>query len=357
MTQSVWDIAIQQNRVKRESVKEVHEPTLLFIGSKNGGKTTIIHRFLERDDRVKPTLALDYTFGRKSAINFAAKSVVHIWELGGGSQLADLIDITINPENVLNLTMILVLDLSKPEELWDTMEKLLDAARRRYRQLVSRASQRELVHLQKSLCEMSERKSLSGHPDRELLDPFPLQFIMVGSKFDLFLNLPSEQQKIITRTLRFLNLYYGSSLFFISNKDEATIKRLKNRLSRVAFGGSDSPSLQLETGKPLVIPEGMDSFSNIGTPPTTDFGSASVKTPLDMWKVAFCTRFTQKSSEGALQASSPSSDPSKDPQFAEPLVDAALKIKDEEFVRSQRQNERRMRDLLQQAISDGIVIA
>ena len=33
------------------------------------GKTSLIHRFLERDEAAKQTLALEYTFGRKTNQN------------------------------------------------------------------------------------------------------------------------------------------------------------------------------------------------------------------------------------------------------------------------------------------------
>ena len=41
----------------------------ILIGSKSVGKTTLIHRFLERDEAPKQTLALEYTFGRKTNQN------------------------------------------------------------------------------------------------------------------------------------------------------------------------------------------------------------------------------------------------------------------------------------------------
>ena len=40
-----------------------------FTGSKMSGKTTLIHRFLEREEAAKPTLAMEYTFGRKTNQN------------------------------------------------------------------------------------------------------------------------------------------------------------------------------------------------------------------------------------------------------------------------------------------------
>jgi molybdopterin-guanine dinucleotide biosynthesis protein len=40
-----------------------------YLGSKTSGKTTLIHRFLEREEAAKPTLAMEYTFGRKTNQN------------------------------------------------------------------------------------------------------------------------------------------------------------------------------------------------------------------------------------------------------------------------------------------------
>ena len=76
--QSIWDMAISQQNEKRQKVSNAttlsaqhKETTLLVVGSRNVGKTTLIHRFLERQETTKPTLALEYTFGRKTNQNLA----------------------------------------------------------------------------------------------------------------------------------------------------------------------------------------------------------------------------------------------------------------------------------------------
>ena len=73
---NVWDAAVALNRSKLNDATDVNsatprERTLLVVGSKNTGKTTLIHRFLERQEAPKPTLALEYTFGRKNNQNLA----------------------------------------------------------------------------------------------------------------------------------------------------------------------------------------------------------------------------------------------------------------------------------------------
>ena len=67
--ESIWDIAIaqQQNKLKTgDSSRTGSERNLLIVGSQSVGKTTLIHRFVERSEAPKPTLALEYTFGRKN---------------------------------------------------------------------------------------------------------------------------------------------------------------------------------------------------------------------------------------------------------------------------------------------------
>lgn len=67
-TENVWDAAIEFDK-KRKEAQVLHgqaETTLLVIGSKSVGKSTLIHKFLERQEAAKPTLALEYTFGRKT---------------------------------------------------------------------------------------------------------------------------------------------------------------------------------------------------------------------------------------------------------------------------------------------------
>ena len=73
---NIWDLSIQQSKEKRDSSiskpdSQALERSLLVLGSKNVGKSTLIHRFLETQDSARPTLALEYTFGRKTNNNLA----------------------------------------------------------------------------------------------------------------------------------------------------------------------------------------------------------------------------------------------------------------------------------------------
>ena len=71
----IWDLAISINNQKLLSGEQgggdgrPRERSLVMRGSKGVGKTSLIHRFLERDEAAKQTLALEYTFGRKTNQN------------------------------------------------------------------------------------------------------------------------------------------------------------------------------------------------------------------------------------------------------------------------------------------------
>jgi dynein light intermediate chain 2 len=54
------------------------ETTLLFVGNCNSGKTSLILKFLERDEVPKPTIGLDYTFGRRSKASNVVTHIVHV---------------------------------------------------------------------------------------------------------------------------------------------------------------------------------------------------------------------------------------------------------------------------------------
>ena len=121
------------------------ETFLLFVGAKQSGKTTLITQFLNRskrmrtcarlcclvseslmrcsmrrllraravEDKPKPTVALEYTFGRRSNTTSNVKDIAHIWELGGGVRLRELINVPITPQRTPNAVVVVCVDLSK----------------------------------------------------------------------------------------------------------------------------------------------------------------------------------------------------------------------------------------------------
>ncbi|XP_073691186.1 cytoplasmic dynein 2 light intermediate chain 1 [Garra rufa] len=343
---TLWDIAAaevrsRENRTDEEDAEEdAHFPTqrtVFFMGSKAGGKTTILLRFLDRDEAAKPTLALEYTFGRRARGHNTPKDIAHLWELGGGISLSDLVQIPITADNISSLSVVLVLDLSKPNVLWETMERLLDSARSQLEKVSaslqktgeSRSSKQRVLH--------------KDYPDRELINPFPVPLLIVGSKFDIFQDFDSEKRKVICKTLRFLAHFYGASLMFTSSKSEATMSKSRTFVNQLAFGTERPKSVSTDTSKPLAIPAGFDSFSQIGPPVTSDvdIGTLHAKNPLDLWKKVFERVFPPENTRERKELK----DPAKDPQYSEPLIDSIRAQKDQELEQYKREQAKSWKSL------------
>lgn len=103
------------------------EKTVVFLGEKDTGKSSIISflKSANREETPKPTYALDYSCAKRSSNT--RKEVVHIYELGGGRQLSNLVSVALTKENFRSFAYVLVVDLSKPGNLIDDLNFWIDA--------------------------------------------------------------------------------------------------------------------------------------------------------------------------------------------------------------------------------------
>ncbi|XP_059262199.1 cytoplasmic dynein 2 light intermediate chain 1 isoform X2 [Mustela nigripes] len=281
---------------------EIGEKSVFFIGSKNGGKTTIILRCLDRDEPPKPTLALEYTYGRRAKGHNIPKDIAHFWELGGGTSLLDLISIPITSDTLRTFSLVLVLDLSKPNDLWPTMENLLQATKSHVDKMIMKLGKTN----SKAASEMRQKiwsNMQKDHPD-----------------FD------SEKRKVICKTLRFVAHYYGASLMFTS-KSEALLLKIRGVINQLAFGINKSKSICVDQNKPLFITAGLDSLSQIGSPPVpdNDIGKLHAHSPMELWKKVYERVFPPKS----INTLKDIKDPARDPQYVESEVDEMRIQKDQ----------------------------
>ncbi|XP_041469369.1 cytoplasmic dynein 2 light intermediate chain 1-like isoform X1 [Lytechinus variegatus] len=361
---SIWDIAVLEAEKKNASESKDEggetkgsENHILFIGSKNAGKTSIILRFLEKEEAPKPTIALEYTFGRRAkghnmSIQNRVKDICHIWELGGGTFLSQLTEIPLTEDTIMSSSVMVVMDLSQPYELWHTMETLIKSALDRVEQVISKAARND-PSIQDRIKERAWKRIGVDHPDRDMLDPFPLPLVIIGTKYDVYQDFDPEKRKVISKTLRFIAHNYGAALQFSSNKTDGLMSRTKNLVSHLAFSTTLSlKTISVDPNKPISVPFGLDSLEQIGLPPVgdDDLGRSNARTPLDLWKQAFTSYFPQKSTIKAIVE-----DPSKDPQYAEAAVDNMREQKNKELERYRKQAERRAKENKTGGSGDGIL--
>uniref|UniRef100_H0X7Q7 Cytoplasmic dynein 2 light intermediate chain 1 n=1 Tax=Otolemur garnettii TaxID=30611 RepID=H0X7Q7_OTOGA len=331
-SETLWDIAKAEvekrgrNGIEGDGV-EIGEKSVFFIGSKNGGKTTIILRCLDRDEPPKPTLALEYTYGRRAKGHNTPKDIAHFWELGGGTSLLDLISIPITSDALRTFSIVLVLDLSKPNDLWPTMENLLQATRSHVDKMIMKLGKTN----SKAASEMRQKmwsNMQKDHPDRELIDPFPIPLVIIGSKYDIFQDFDSEKRKVICKTLRFVAHYYGASLMFAS-KSEALLLKIRGVINQLAFGIDKSKSICVDQNKPLFITAGLDSLSHIGW--EEDLVEFEMDSSLEWLRTG-----SMISIEDSINTLKDIKDPARDPQYAESEVDEMRIQKDQELEQYKR---------------------
>lgn len=335
---NLWDIAIEKSHRTEDSGATSAENALFLVGGKNAGKTSIIMRFLDRSEAPKPTVALEYTYARRAKGHNMAKDIGHIWELGGGTWLSKLMDIPLNPDNLLQTGIMLVLDLSNPGEMWFTLETLLATARARIESIISEMRQSH-PNIRETLTKRAWERLGEEVVDKSIIDPFLIPLFIVGSKYDLFQELDSEKRKVICKTLRFVAHTNGASLHFFSTHVESLMTRAKLLMTNHLFSTTPSKTLQTEYSKPLMIPAGLDDLASIGNVPLSDkdIGRVNARKPVELWKHCFTSYFPQTATDNPAKVD----DPAKDVKYAEPTIDNLRAQKDDELERYRRTSERR----------------
>ncbi|XP_067371627.1 cytoplasmic dynein 2 light intermediate chain 1 isoform X2 [Channa argus] len=273
----------------------------------------------------------------KLIVSLQPKDIAHIWELGGGTSLSDLVQIPITPVSIRSLSVILILDLSIPNALWETMEKLLQATQAQLKNVSSQAQQIERAKggaKHQTLVHSAARILPKDYPDRELISPFPVPLLIIGSKYDKFQEFDSDKKKVVSKTLRFIAHYYAASLIFTSVKSESLMSKTSHFFSHLAFGLDRGKTVSCDSTKPLIIPAGSDSFSQIGSPPIADIDISSLhaKNPKDLWKKVYERVFPEENTSEQRELK----DPAKDPQYSELQIDAMRAQKDQELEQYKR---------------------
>ncbi|CAB4061193.1 DYNC2LI [Lepeophtheirus salmonis] len=286
---------------KKEKNDNHKEHILLLIGNQSVGKSSMMYRFLDRRESPKPTLALEYSFCRKSNQNLV-KDVCHIWELGGGTSYTNLLKLNTLIKKSLNT------ELAK--------KMGMDYA---------------------SIKNLNTNEELKEHPDRSKIDPLPIPLVIIGGKYDEFQNFEPEQKKVICRALRYLAHHYGASLQFYSSRDPGLVKRGHDLLSHLAFETDHWKGLSQDYNKPLFIPCGSDSLSQIAGTNSNGEREFLGSFTMDVWKQHYTTYFPQNISErGDLPPN-----PANDSNFRETIIDQIRARKDQELERYKKEIEMR----------------
>ena len=273
--------------------------------------------------------------------------VANVWELGQGLLFAEnLLQFALTAETAATSSVVLVVDLTRPQEMAALVERMLAEALHRHLAGLMKGNSK----LKKALLEATKRRLSPSSSSKETsssstsssaagdssVDHLPVLLLILGTKYDEFQNLDPEVKKQIVRYLRAVAVHHGGSLVFTSTKSETLMKRVYSALDGLAFdrtmsggssaeegssgggggGGGGKPTISTNPSKPVILPFGYDSFSRVGV----SSGLAEVEAD-------FRALFPQVSLEQQYVSSFGGDDPRTDSNFSEPEIDKMLEYK------------------------------
>lgn len=126
-----------------------------------------------------------------------------------------------------HITLIIILDLTRPDVLWSTLDESLTAARSAIKMTFPNDIIEEMkIHRMNEIRRSSEKQ----------IDPFPMKISIVGGKYDEFKDFDLKKKQIIGRTLRAVACNLAGDLQYYSSKDSGLVRKMKELLSHHGFG-------------------------------------------------------------------------------------------------------------------------
>jgi len=261
-----------------------NESFTLFVGQRQSGKSTLVTAFHNpsKDDAPKPTVALEYLFARRSAVSSAAKDVAHIWELGGGAKLGDLVRVPLSTLTLSRAVVVVVVDLSQPQNLVPALGIWFELLRARCDECVAQLRALDPKAAEQLLAAAAARAGGESHADRASVRPLPVPVVLVGNKLDVLKEQDPAARRLACLCLRFVAHYNGAALLTCGLKDKASQANLRSTLTAHLFrlpeagqaGEKRMGRRDVNADKPMCVGAGADSFEDIvkGLPKGVDEG-------------------------------------------------------------------------------------
>lgn len=280
----------------------------------------MINNFLDRNEPVRTTLALEYSYARRTNLSGQStqKLIGNIWELGSTANSNQLIEVPIKSHGLQNLSIIIMLNLSEPSELLSDLECALNGAKQ---SISNNYNDTEINEMKKKIIEEGDFKE---HPDLNTLEIMPCQIIIIGGKYDQFENLNTETKRNVVKFLRSISHTLGATLLFYSIKLPSLTKIVRDVLNNLLFNSPLNPirNQKIDFNEPILISRFSDTWEKIGVMPSNSERIA----------IQFSSQIQQnKEKKDGKEINS--TDPTKDANFTEKSVDEIRNMKDEELLR------------------------
>ena len=271
----LWNIAAGKNDEGNMTTgsKLDTQSTLFFVGSSGCGKSTIIQNFLKPNSKKeqKPTFSLEYNFVRRKTQG--GKALVHLWELGGDVYEEDLLKVPICSKNIENLTVIVCIDLSSPQNILVNTKHWLELIRRTIDNVIS-SSRNINIQNNSNLNNFEDENST----EKLRIDPIKIPIIIMATKWDTLKarTMSTADRRLLFQVLRYIAHYYGASLYCSGLGVDST----RSFLTKLCFQGPSGLKSNNATSldRPINVLAGTDSFETIFEDENND--QSSYRTPI-----------------------------------------------------------------------------
>eukprot|EP00605_Chrysophyceae_sp_TOSAG23-4_P002361 GSChrysophyteH1.ASY1.ANO1.2609.1 assembled CDS len=275
---SIWELAEAGQGVgdsfgeKGGGVNGDDSTTVLVVGDAGVGKSSMIQSFLKPNStkQPKPTFALEYSFARrKNAGDKGGKSLAHIWELGGDIYEPKLLEIALTTENLSNASIIICLDLSKPQDCFASMKQWVSLLRShislKFSSLKSGNSARQAqANTMKENTLGAYGTMENPHVDAGKTRPCEVPVCIMACKYDIFRSkYSSSDRRALMQVLRFAAHYHGASVVVTSSNDSSGKDAFRAYMNKACFGVSMKPICEVTADRPCVVTVGADSYTSI----------------------------------------------------------------------------------------------
>ncbi|XP_011500065.1 PREDICTED: cytoplasmic dynein 2 light intermediate chain 1 [Ceratosolen solmsi marchali] len=271
----------------------------------------MVHRFLEREDSPKPTIVMDYYYGRKAGKSLV-KDIVHIWEVA--SLNSHIIRSALSGCSLSHLphhtTIMIMLDLRKPAILWNYLEECLTILSNVLKESYPPDVMEKLK--ERKLNSLREQMKGKGSEMESVADLFPLRLCLIGGRYDNFRDFEGVDREFIGQILRAVAHVLGATLHYHSAKDSQLLRKTKELLGLYGFKGEFTKTSMTDYNKPLYVAAGSDSLAAIDL----EYRGAGSRLALSVIKEIYVARFPQSPKRQASFE-----DSSDDPNFDEPIID------------------------------------
>ena len=216
----------------------------------------------------KPTFALEYSFARKKVASappgaVQPKSLAHIWELGGDIYEPGLLEIPISLKTFTNASVIIVIDLSKPQNVLKSLLKWIDAIR----DVISRRI-KELASADNTAAQDIRNAAMQPYAensDAARVRPCEIPLFIVATKWDALKSksMTSADRKAIMQALRFVAHYNGASLYSTSSTESVLKESFRGIMGSICFRTPLKTYTETSPDKPIYVSAGTDNFEDI----------------------------------------------------------------------------------------------